>query len=131
MATRHFASVLTKTVQATLKPVVVVPKQSVHTFIPPSYLDSQCPPLKPAVPKPVKPSYPPPPKTKKTQEEKRFARELKAWDKQMRKDDMAWKRMSRKIDWQKEREREAARKNIDMQKVLTDDYGEILTRKPK
>ena len=44
---------------------------------------------------------------------------------------MAWKRMSRKIDWQKEREREAARKNIDMQKVLTDDYGEILTRKPK
>ena len=130
MATRHFATVLTKTVQTALKPVVVVPKQSVHTFIPPSYLDSQCPPLKPAVPKPVKPSYPPPPKTKKTQEEKRFARELKAWDKQMRKDDMAWKRMSRKIDWAKEREREAARKK-DLQKVLTDDFGEILTRKPK
>ena len=44
---------------------------------------------------------------------------------------MAWKRMSRKIDWAKQREeREAAQKNIDWQKD-TDDMGEILMRKPK
>ena len=90
MATRYFASALTKTVQAALKPVVVVPKQSVHTIRDSQLVAPQCPPLKADLPKPVKPSYPPPPKTKKTQAQKKFDRYLKECEKAAKKEDKAF-----------------------------------------